>query len=231
MDEWERGFSWPWPFTRMKRAPSLCEYYSIFGQERPSCAEDVLMTVCKALLALALAAASLAGPLWAAPPQPSSTPAPVGHPAPVWRFDGEDFYLIDRKAQPGQRILAFLRDGDSPDTCSRRLWLRKVACKDLRSYEKSYTAKWDQTQRDIVYRSKLKLVHSGWVQQGELLQWRLMHWELQGGALICAEFELLSRPPSGDRKTMAGLVDRQYQGWRNQLATIMKQAPALLNVR
>jgi hypothetical protein len=155
----------------------------------------------------------------------------VGNPAPVWRFDGDDYYLIDRSHKPGEKVLAFLRDGDSPETCSRRLWLRKVACKDLRAYEKSYTARWDQTQRDVVYRSKFELVHSGWVQHGQLLQWRLMHWELQGGALVCAEYELLSRPPSADRNTMSGLVTRQYQGWRKQIAAMMKQAPALLHVR
>lgn len=128
-------------------------------------------------------------------------------------------------------MLTFLREGDSPDTCSRRMWLRKVACRDLRSYEKSYVQHWDQSQRNVVYRSKYKLVHSGWVQQGELLKWRMMHWEIQSGALVCAEFELFSRPPSSDAKAMRALVDRQFGSWRQQLAAMMKQAPALLEVR
>lgn len=178
---------------------------------------------------LIIAALLFGAPALAAPPLPAVPVA--GHPAPVWRFDGEDFYLVDRDHQPGQRLLAFLRDGDSPETCNRRLWLRKVACRDLRSYEKTYTRNWDQGQRNVVYRSKFKLVHSGWVQQGELLKWRMMHWELQGGALICAEYEMFSRPPSGDAKAMAALVERQHDSWRKQLAVIMKQAPALLEVR
>ncbi len=155
--------------------------------------------------------------------------APVGHPAPAWRFDGEDYYLIERSARPGERVLAFLRDGESPETCSRRLWLRKVACKDLRAYELSYTRHWDQSQRDVTYRSNTKLVHSGWVQKNGLVQWRLMRWEMQGGALVCCEYELLSRPPTSDVKMMSALVDRQSEGWRKQLTTIMKQAPALLH--
>lgn len=152
----------------------------------------------------------------------------AGSPAPVWRFDGEDFYLIDRAAKPGSRILAFLRDGDNPETCERRLWLRKVACKDLRAYELAYTRNWDQSQRDVRYRSATKLVHSGWVQKGQVLEWRLMQWEMRGGALICAEMEIATR---GDGKLMAGLVNRQYESWRQQMATMMKQAPALLETR
>ena len=187
------------------------------------------MNVRKVFLVM-LAGLSLAGPLWASPPQPVDKPIPVGHPAPVWRFDGEDYYLVDRSIKPGLHILAFLRDGDSPDSCSRRLRIRKVACKDLRKYELAYTARWDQSQRDVVYRSRVKLVHSGWVQHGNLLEWRLMDWELQGGALVCAEYELFSRPPSGSREIMEGLVKRQYEGWRKQLVSMMKLAPALLQV-
>lgn len=152
----------------------------------------------------------------------------AGSPAPVWRFDGEDFYLIDRASKPGSRVLAFLRDGDNPDTCDRRLWLRKVACKDLRAYELAYTRNWDQSQRDVRYRSAVKLIHSGWVQKGQVLEWRLMQWELRGGALVCAEMEISTR---GDAKLMGGLVDRQYDSWQQQLTGMMKQAPALLETR
>jgi len=164
----------------------------------------------------------------ATPPQVPTNQSLAGSPAPVWRFDGDDYYLVDRNVRPGNRILAFLKDGNSPDTCSRRLWLRKVACKDLRAYELAYVAKWDQSQRDVRYRSALKLVHSGWVQEGNLTKWRLMHWELQGGALVCAEFELLSRPPSSDVKLMSQLVQRQQDSWFKQVAGMIKQAPRLL---
>ncbi|MFN8611571.1 MAG: hypothetical protein U0931_28765 [Vulcanimicrobiota bacterium] len=152
----------------------------------------------------------------------------VGSPAPVWRFDGEDFYLIDRSTQPGSRVLAFLRDGDNPESCERRLWLRKVACKDLRAYELSYTRSWDQSQRDVKYRSAIRLVHSGWVQKGQVLEWRLMDWERQGDSLVCAEMEIATR---GDGKLLVGLVNRQYDNWRSQLSGMMKQAPGLLNQR
>lgn len=164
----------------------------------------------------------------AAPPQAPAHQSLTGSPAPVWRFDGDDYYLVDRNVKTGSRFLAFLKDGSSPDTCARRLWLRKVACKDLRAYELAYTAKWDQSQRDVRYRSAVKLVHSGWVQEDNLSKWRLMHWELQGGALVCAEFELLSRPPSSDVKLMSQLVQRQQDGWYRQVASMMKQAPRLL---
>lgn len=152
----------------------------------------------------------------------------AGHPAPVWRFDGEDYYLIERASQPGSRVLAFLRDGDSPDSCDRRLWLRKVDCKNLRQYELTYTHGWDQSQRDVRYRSAVKLIHSGWVQKNGVFQWRLMNWEIQGGVLVCAEMEITAR---GDAKLLAGLVERQYESWRGQLVGMMKQAPALLNQR
>lgn len=179
-----------------------------------------------------LALGSLAGPALGEPPQvsSSSTPASVGHPAPVWRYDGEDYYLVDRASAPGRKELVFLRDGDSPEKCNRRLIIRKEAAKDLRAFEKSYVRTWDQAQRDVVYRSPQKLVHSGWLQKGELLQWKVMHWELQGGAVVCTEFELLSRPPTADRKSMEGLVGRQVDSWRKQLASMMKQAPGLLAV-
>ena len=160
----------------------------------------------------------------------SPNEAPAAHPAPVWRFDGEDYYLVDRDVRPGERSLAFLKDGDSPDRCNRRLWLRKVAGRDLRAYELAYTKQWDQTQRDVTYRSSTRLVHSGWVQKGPLLYWRQMHWEVRGGAIVCSEFELLSRPPTPDLKAMTQLVTRQQPSWREQVTSMMKQASTLLQV-
>lgn len=148
----------------------------------------------------------------------------LASPAPVWRFDGEDYYLVDRSNQAGTRVLAFLRDGDSPEYCERRLWLRKVHCKDLRAYELAYTRSWDQSQRDVRYRSSSRLVHSGWVQKGSLVKWRLMEWIMQKDGLLCAELEISSK---NDTKLLAGLVNRQYENWWKQLSGMMKQAPAL----
>lgn len=183
------------------------------------------MVVRKRIAGLALWA--LVGFAWGVP----SPNASLGNPAPVWRFDGSDFYLVDRTSTPGLRSLSFLQEGDAPDNCSRRLTLRKVACKDLYAYEKRYTSGWNMDQRDVTYRSAQRLCHSGWTQKGDLLVWHLMNWEMRDGALICSEFELLSRPPCSDAKAMNELVLRQHPRWNLQLKEMMKQAPVLLEFR
>jgi hypothetical protein len=164
----------------------------------------------------------------AQPAEAQSSKKVPGRPAPVLRFDGEDFYLVQQESRPGARTLAFLKDGDTPEKCSRRLWIRKVACKDLRAYEKAYTANWDQAQRDVTYRSDTRLIHSGWTQQGELLQYRMMVWEQQGGALMACEFELLSRPPAQQAAAMTELVNLQRLHWAQELKALFKQAPKLM---
>lgn len=171
----------------------------------------------------------LLGSAHAAPPQPASEQVLSASPAPVWRFDGEDYYLVDRQVAPGSRVLAFLQDGTTPESCARRLWLRKVGCKDLRAYELNYTRRWDASQRDVRYRSPIKLVHSGWVQEGGLTKWKLMHWRLHGGALYCVELELLSRPPSANVKQMSELVRRQQDNWYRQISTMAGQAASFLD--
>lgn len=167
-------------------------------------------------------------PSLAQPAEAQSARQIVGRPAPVLRFDGDEFYLVEQSSKPESRVLAFLKDGDTPENCSRRLWIRKVACRDLRAYEKAYTANWDQAQRDVTYRSDTRLIHSGWTQPGNLLQYRMMVWEQQGGALMACEFELLSRPPSHDAKSMTELVNLQRLHWAQELKGLFKQAPRLM---
>lgn len=186
-----------------------------------------LFKVKEQLLRLSLLLA-LGAPLAAAPPADLAHEAPQAQPAPVWRFDGEDFFLCERAARPGLKTLAFLRETDSPDRCNRRLWIRKAACKDLRSFEKQFTAGWDASKRDVTYRSSTRLVHSAWIQRGSLVEWRLMHWELHGGALFGCEYELLSRPPTHELNKMSELVKRQRENWTRQLAEISRQADGWL---
>lgn len=162
-------------------------------------------------------------PVWSAPSAEKAT-APVFRPAPVWRFDGGDYFLCERDKQAGRKSLVFLEESQNPETFSRRLWVRKIAGVSLRDYEKKLTGNWDQAQREVRYRTDSKLVHSGWVQQGNLLQFQLMHWEVQGSALLCLELELVSRPPVRDAKSMRELVTRQYDSWRAQLEQAMPAA-------
>ena len=155
-------------------------------------------------------------PGWSAP-SAEKAPTQTFRPAPVWRFDGADYFLCDRQKQDGTKSLVFLEEGKNPETFSRRLWVRKLAGAKLRDYEKKLTGTWDQDQRDVRFRTDNKLVHSGWIQKGNLLVFRLMHWEMHGSALLCVELELVSRPPLRDAKSMRELVNRQYDSWRGQL--------------
>ena len=179
--------------------------------------------ICRLSLLLSLGAICLA-----APPREVANEASQAQPAPVWRFDGEDFFLCERVARPGLKTLAFLREADSPDTCNRRMWIRKVACRDLRSFEKQYTAAWDQSKRDVTYRSATRLVHSAWVQRDNLVEWRLMHWEIRAGALMGCEFELVSRPPTHEVAKMVELIKRQRENWVRQIEDMSHQTDTWL---
>lgn len=183
-----------------------------------------------ALCCLALALPGCSSLLAAPKPDPvavqiaSATPQP----APLLRFDGDDYYLVDRSSKPGQRTLCFMRDGDAPETCVRRIWIRKVGTRDLRSYEKKVVAGWEEARRDVTYRSDVKLHHSGWTSVGNTPEWKLMNWEQHGGALICCELEFLARPPAADAKALEGLTLMQREHWTRELKAIAKQAPELL---
>lgn len=167
-------------------------------------------------------------PMLTPPAQAAGRKTVKARPAPVLRFDGEEYFLVEQSSAGGAHRLAFLRDGDSPEKCNRRLWIRQVPCTDLRAYELKYTANWDQAQRDVTYRSPSRLVHSGWTQPGALLEYHLMHWEQQGRFLLSCEFELLSRPPSADAAAMRQLVRVQDKHWSRELKGLFKQAPRLL---
>lgn len=163
-----------------------------------------------------------------AAPTPASTPgaaAALAAPAASVVFDGDSFFMVDEVETKSSMVKEFLIDGETFDSCSRKITFRLVPGKDLRVLEKQALARFDDARpgyvQGVMYRSRKRLDEDFLFPDGEYQLWG---WQLTPRGIETFELSLKMK----DQAKLKALVDEKREHWRKELARIEKLVPSIL---